>query len=155
MPPLTSREAKEFIIDRIVTEAQREGVPLSETERRMLYFTETDWMPYDFAEVNEAFEREYDTPTYEAKIAAVIRSYLDQASPTDRSKWHDAVRVLSNEDHYVLVLIAQADRKKISLPFASAHLSQRLGPIGFGIFVGVPLILFACAVYWLYLRLRN
>jgi hypothetical protein len=37
----TTRDAMEFLVSRIVTEAQREGVPLSETERKMLYFSET------------------------------------------------------------------------------------------------------------------
>jgi hypothetical protein len=36
-----SRDAKEFLIARIVREAQIEGVPLSEVERKMLYFDET------------------------------------------------------------------------------------------------------------------
>jgi hypothetical protein len=35
------REAKEFLISKIVAEAQHENAPLSETERKMLYFTET------------------------------------------------------------------------------------------------------------------
>jgi len=38
-----SRDAKEFLIARIVREAQIEGVPLSEIERKMLYFSETHW----------------------------------------------------------------------------------------------------------------
>jgi hypothetical protein len=40
-PFLECAEAKEFLISRIVTEAQRENVPLSEIERKMLYFSET------------------------------------------------------------------------------------------------------------------
>ncbi len=35
------REAKEFLASRIVAEAERENVPLSEIERKMLYFTES------------------------------------------------------------------------------------------------------------------
>ncbi|HEX3353709.1 MAG TPA: hypothetical protein VHS34_12870 [Terriglobales bacterium] len=37
---LGCREAKEFLISEIVAEAQRENAPLSEVERKMLYFTE-------------------------------------------------------------------------------------------------------------------
>ena len=57
----TSQDAKEFVVSRIVTEAQRDGVPLSEVERKMLYFSETAWTLPDMMEVNEAFEGEYDT----------------------------------------------------------------------------------------------
>ena len=41
--PANTRSAKEFIVQCIVDEAQREGVPLTETERKMLYFSETHW----------------------------------------------------------------------------------------------------------------
>ena len=37
------QEAKEFLISNIVAEAQRENIPLSEVERKMLYFTESGW----------------------------------------------------------------------------------------------------------------
>ena len=49
------REAKEFLVARIVAEANKEGVPLSEVERKMLYFSETDWTLPDIDEVSEAF----------------------------------------------------------------------------------------------------
>jgi len=40
-PFQSAREAKEFLISRIVEEAQRENIVLSESERKMLYFSET------------------------------------------------------------------------------------------------------------------
>ena len=65
----SAREAKEFLVARIAEEAQREGVPLSEVERKMLYFTETAWTLPDIMEVNDQFDREYDAAEYEKKIA--------------------------------------------------------------------------------------
>ena len=50
----SAREAKEFLISRIVDQAQRDGVPLSEVERKMLYFSETGWTLPDIMSVNEA-----------------------------------------------------------------------------------------------------
>jgi hypothetical protein len=35
-------DAKEFLVGQIVEEAHVEGVPLSEIERKMLYFSEAD-----------------------------------------------------------------------------------------------------------------
>ena len=59
-PLTTTREAKEFLIAQIVDEAEREGKSLTDIERRMLYFTETAWMPEDTWQASEAFDRDYD-----------------------------------------------------------------------------------------------
>jgi hypothetical protein len=66
------REAKEFLISEIVAEAQRENVPLSEVERKMLYFTESGWTLPDIMEVSDNFDREYDQDKYERKIAKLV-----------------------------------------------------------------------------------
>jgi hypothetical protein len=65
----SARDAKEFLVSRIVAESQREGVSLSEVERKMLYFSESAWTLPDIAEVNDAFDREYNQAEYEQKLA--------------------------------------------------------------------------------------
>jgi hypothetical protein len=105
------REAKEFLVARIVAEAQREGVSLSEIERKMLYFSETDWTLPDIDKVSEAFERQYDNDEYEKKIASLIHNARVRARKEDKPEfeaWSDAIRILSKEDHYLLVMIDQA-----------------------------------------------
>ena len=67
-----AREAKEFLISKIVAEAQGENVPFSETERKMLYFTESGWTLPDIMQVNEQFDREYDQDEYERKMVRII-----------------------------------------------------------------------------------
>jgi hypothetical protein len=42
MPFSTQREAKQFLANKIVAEAEREGAPLSDVERRMLLFCEQE-----------------------------------------------------------------------------------------------------------------
>ena len=104
----SSREAKEFLVGSIVAEAQREGVPLSEVERKMLYFSETAWTLPDITQVNEAFDREYDQDEYEQKIASLSRNFCADArknNSNDLDAWNEAVQRLSSEDHYILVLI--------------------------------------------------
>ncbi len=104
----SGREAKEFLIGKIAAEAGRRGVELSETERKELYFSETYWTLPDMAEVNDAFDAEYDSDAYEAKIADLVRSYRAEAKKNDRAaldQWNDAVRLLRNEDHYLLVIV--------------------------------------------------
>jgi hypothetical protein len=106
-----AREAKEFLVARIVAEAQREEVPLSEVERKMLYFSETGWTLPDIAEVSDKFDRESDRDEYEKKITQLIRNARKRARKDDRPEfddWSAAVRRLSKEDHYLLVMIEKA-----------------------------------------------
>jgi len=107
----SAREAKEFLVARIAEEAQREGSPLSEVERKMLYFTETAWTLPDIMEVNDQFDREYDAAEYEKKIADLIRNARKRARKEGRPEfdaWSGAIRILSKEDHYLLVMLDEA-----------------------------------------------
>ena len=104
----TERQAKEYLVERIVAEARREQVPLSEVERKMLYFTESGWTLPNILEVNAEFERDYDNDEYEQKIAGLVREIEKQnqtASGDEQSRWDEAVVKLSEGDHYLLVLI--------------------------------------------------
>jgi hypothetical protein len=109
----SARQAKEFLVSKIIEEAQREGVPLSEVERKMLYFSETGWTLPDMVEVNEQFDSEYGQAEYEKKIAKLIRGVTERAreeSSEEYRSWRDAVRALRKEDHYLLVMVDQASR---------------------------------------------
>ena len=102
------RGAKEFLVGRIAAEAAREGAPLSEVERKMLYFSETGWTLPDMMQVNEEFDRNYDQNEYEQKIAGLIRNFERRTRIENKQEWDEwisAVRTLSEEDHYLLVLI--------------------------------------------------
>ena len=104
----TEREAKEYLVARIVAEAKELGIELSEVERKMLYFTETGWTLPGIMDVNAEFERDYDNDEYEAKIAGIVRSIEGKNSQTGgdaQSLWDDALVKLSEGDHYLLVLI--------------------------------------------------
>jgi hypothetical protein len=107
----TAREAKECLVSRIVAEAKSENVSLSETERKMLYFSETGWTLPDIMEVNDKFHRECDRTEYENKIARLIRTATHRArqtSPQDFASWMSAIRKLKKEDHYISVMVAAA-----------------------------------------------
>jgi len=104
----TVREAKEFVISRIVTESQLEGVPLSDVERKIMYFSETGWTLPDIDAVNDVFDRDYDQTEYEHKIGKLARSFLAKArkdNPDEFEAWKNAVHTIRKEDHYLLVLI--------------------------------------------------
>jgi hypothetical protein len=103
------REAKEYLIGRIVGEAQRENVPLSEIERKMLYFTESGWTLPDIMEVAEKFDEEYEQTEYERKIALLCEHAMGCAREEGQlDRWREAARLLNTEDHYLSVMIGQA-----------------------------------------------
>jgi hypothetical protein len=108
----SSREAKDFLVSRIVTQAEREGLPLSEVERKMLYFSETAWTLPDMAEVNDTFDRKYDQTEYEQKIAKLVGNFRSDARADAQHEfeaWTAAVQTLSREDRYLLVLISTTE----------------------------------------------
>jgi hypothetical protein len=104
---MNSTEAKEFLISRIVEEANSENVPLSDLERRMLTFSETYPSAPDMYEIAEQFDKEYDTVEYEAKITELLRNAYraDRKHSTENTqKWGDARTALRREDHYIKVM---------------------------------------------------
>jgi hypothetical protein len=100
----SQREALDFLVDRIAAEAKREGVPLSEIERKMLYFSETDWTLPDIKSVNAVFEQNCDENEYECKIAGLISRIVAVEREQGESDWSDAISKLSEGDYYLLVM---------------------------------------------------
>ena len=47
IPPMRVLEAKDFLVQQTAEQAALENVPLSDLEKRMMYFTETDECPED------------------------------------------------------------------------------------------------------------
>ncbi len=99
------REAKRFFVDKIVAQAVAEGEPLSNSERQMLNFSEADPESIDPASVDPGGDE------YEAKIAGLLkRAYLRDLSsdPGAKALYRDAHAVLSEGDHYLLVMTEKA-----------------------------------------------
>ena len=101
------REAKDFLVAQTVEQAALDGVPLSDLEKRMMYFTEGPGAPEDPIKLNEEFEKELDSAEYEAKISRLLhhayrrlRKENDQA----RRNWDGAIKCLRRGDHYLLVM---------------------------------------------------
>jgi hypothetical protein len=104
----TTREAKEYLIGVITADAERQGPPLSETERKMLYFSETAWTLPDIDQVSLDFDLECDAERYERKMGTLARRCEQHLRRTNRESFnlfHQAERMLREEDHYLLVLI--------------------------------------------------
>jgi hypothetical protein len=82
----TPRDAKEFLVSRIIAESRLEGVPLSHVETKMLYFSETAWTLPDIGEVIEAFDRECNQAEYEHKIGTLIRNLCANLRSNNRER---------------------------------------------------------------------
>ncbi|HEY1677925.1 MAG TPA: hypothetical protein VGG04_09480 [Candidatus Sulfotelmatobacter sp.] len=99
------------MISEIVAEAGNENVPLSEVERKMLYFTESGWTLPDIMKISDDFDRDYDQDEYEKKIAKLVAKAdrrIRRGLREDYDKWWAAIRLLEREDHYLSVMIRSA-----------------------------------------------
>jgi hypothetical protein len=137
-----AQRAKEFLISQVVEEAQREDVPLSEVERKMLYFTETQESLPDIYEVNDQFERECDDTQYERKIAGLLRNARKRErheSSDAESRWKNAIADLRKEDHYLLVMVDQSQQP----------VGDFWNLIAWGTGISVGLVIFI--IFWIFL----
>jgi len=101
------REAKDFLVQETAKQASIEGVPLSDLEKRMMYFTENEEMSEDPIALNDEFEAKYDSDEYEAKISGLLHrasARVKKESPEAARQWKQAIRDISKGDHYLPVL---------------------------------------------------
>jgi hypothetical protein len=100
-------EAKDFLVAQTAEQAALEGAPLSDLEKRMMYFTEGPGAIEDPATLNEEFEAQYDMAQYEKKISRLMgHTYkrIKNQNPELVRRWDAAIRALRRGDHYILVL---------------------------------------------------
>jgi hypothetical protein len=105
---MKTKEAKDFLVQQTTEQATRENMPLSDIEKKMMYFTESDAAScHNPVELNDEFEAQYDTAEYEAKISRLLHhayNRLKVEDPERKRNWDQAIRTLRKGDHYVLVL---------------------------------------------------
>lgn len=104
----TDKRALDYLAGRIAAEAEREGSALSEVERKMLYFSETDWTLPEMAEVSAEFDRVYDQNEYERKIAGLIgkvTASFQGADSDEQENWDAALERLSEGDRFLPVMV--------------------------------------------------
>lgn len=140
-----AQDAKEYLIAEIVREAQLENVALSEIERKMLYFTEAVESLPDIYDVAAKFDEECNATEYEAKIKSLSKNAgnrVKKESPDGAERWKNAVRDLSKEDHYLLIMVEQVRPSYDSLKLFAAAITVIL--IFMAIFLGRDYLLEKC-----------
>lgn len=111
------REAKDFLIEQTALQAQLEGVPLSDLEKRMMYFTEGKSGLEDPTTLNAEFEAQDDPAKFEKRISRLMRHAHKRVRKEGAEKlqtWHRAIRCLKRGDHYLLVMWNQREGIKAS-----------------------------------------
>ena len=134
---LSERDAKRFFIDNVVAQALEEGQPLSDAQRWMLSYSDSDPEFEVDPDKLDAFNRETSDDEYEARIAGLIKRRYRRAmrfDPATRDRYREAYAVLSRGDHYLLPLLDTA---------LDGQLRPRTGVARFG--TGVLLLVPAAA----------
>jgi hypothetical protein len=104
-------EAKRFFVDKVVARAQIERVPLSEAERKMLSWSESD---PDFVvdpHLPGQLASEMSDQEYERKIGGLLARSLQgdlAEDPNAEARWKQASDVLHQGDHYILVMLEES-----------------------------------------------
>jgi hypothetical protein len=129
------REAKDLLVQQAAEQAAIENVPLSDLEKRMMYFTESADAVEDPIKLNEEFDAEYDNAEYEAKISKLLHHAHDRIkkkNPETAGEWDAAMQQLRKGDHYILALW--------DLPSSERPPYDSLKLLGAGLLVAVALM---------------
>ena len=109
-------QAKRFFVDKIATQAVTEGTPLSDAERQMLSFSESDPEFVVDPALVEKLQAEISDEDYEAKIAGLIERSWKRNVETDSNAgnlYREVFTTLSRGDHYLLIMIDRALRRHL------------------------------------------
>lgn len=102
---MTPLQAKAYLIQCIVEEAQLDNRPLSERETKLLRFTESD-PTEDFSDLGSDVDE-----TFEHCITALLRQRYKRSRSENKAEAamiRRAVKVLGTEDHYLSVMVEPA-----------------------------------------------
>lgn len=106
---MNTKQAKDFMADQAAQQAALERTPLSDLERRMMYFTESDPASCnDPISLNEQFEQKCDTAEYEEKMSRLLShayNRLKDENVGGTVQWDEAISTLEHGDHYILALL--------------------------------------------------
>jgi hypothetical protein len=87
-------QAREFLIPRVIAQAEREGRPLTTTELRILMLEDAD------------LPNSHVTP--EAKLASLISRTSEELREADREMWSQAFEILEAEGSYLSLLLIES-----------------------------------------------
>lgn len=110
-------EAKEFFIQKVFDQTRKKNINLSDVEKQMLSWRDTDPNFYENHELIEKFENEILKKEYEKKIARLIRSgYDDDLGENTQAKeaYRQAYKAIRSKDYYIFIMVDKAIGKDIN-----------------------------------------
>jgi len=137
----SQKQAKQFFAGRVIRQAESEAIPLSEAERHMLLWSESDASFEPDLQLADALSSQMSDDEYESKISGLLRRAFRAevaADPHTRKRWNDAFKVLERGDHYISVMIGQAVGRKLRPWWRSRWLRA------------IPAVLILCIVFLAY-----
>lgn len=111
-------KAKRFLVNRIVDQAKRVDVPLTEVEIAMLGFAKASASEKDM-EAAAVFNREYDHDKFEAKITKLVRDVHELDKKMGRDEiWEQSLNSVADddEDMYLAVILKKAGLREPPQP---------------------------------------
>jgi hypothetical protein len=111
-------EAKRLFVEKVAIQARLEGILLSDAERKMLSWSESD---PDFVidpQLPEHLASEMSDTEYEKKVAGLLaRRFAAEVAvdPAAEAQWKQAAEVLHQGDHYILIMLDEALRSRLKL----------------------------------------
>lgn len=103
MPFATQQEAKEFLISKIAAQAELEGNPLLESERKILAFSEQE--TESTAGVTDEMLDEADDE-WESGIARVLAAAYNNDTREEQARYFEAKEELEKGDHYLSIMVS-------------------------------------------------
>jgi hypothetical protein len=100
-----------FFVAKVLTEAEHQGIPLSEAERKMLSWSEVEPGCVADPAVAEQLASELTDEEYEAKIAGLLEAAYKRDIGADKAEsdaYKQAYAMLKGGDYYLLVMIDRA-----------------------------------------------
>ena len=107
----TQTEAKQFFVERVLAQARLEQMRLSPAEQAMLRWSESDPTFAPDPALVETLATDISDEDYETKISGLLeRSYRSDVTSDGaaRERYRDAYSVLTQCDHYLLIMIRRA-----------------------------------------------
>jgi hypothetical protein len=112
-------KAKRFLVNRIVDQAKREDVPLTDVEIAMLGFAEASATQKEL-EARAVFKRDYDDEKYEAKITKLLRDVYEMDKKMGRDEiWEQSLDAVADDDPdvYLAVILKKAGLREPPQPW--------------------------------------
>ena len=115
---MDARTAKDLLVEQTAQQASLERVPLSDLEKRMMYFTEGPDAVEDTVKLNKEFKSKHNSEEYEKKVSLLLAHAYERIKNSNAqaaAEWDAAIDTLREGDHYLLVLLDRTPTSSAAL----------------------------------------